>query len=112
MEKNALKKATESQINAWEKKHGKENIFCLAVEKEVDGKTQTFEGWFQKPTLNIILAAQSYAGGDQIKEQIKTFDLCLLGGDSRVAEDDEIKFAMSYEVVKSFKILKATLVKK
>lgn len=123
-----MKKATDTQISQWKKQYGDKLVLISVpvhkeytdeeLEKIAKSKEKKFDpeverevkGYFRKPGIQDIMAVEEAHPDNAVKQNLKLFELCHLGGDPEMVED-EFKFAASNIVTTLFKIRRAVLKK-
>lgn len=107
MNKKALKleqvgEATEAEMNKWKAKFkGKNQIKRF----EVVDDCKKYIGYFKKPSLELVQAAEAQHASDVIAKNDYLLNNSFLGGAKEFTEDDEFRFAIATAVSRSFRIL-------
>ena len=78
---------TDAQIQFWKQKHGKIMEVCVEDEDTI------YVGYFHRPNMETMSAANKLAKNDEIKGSMVVFDNCWLGGDSIMKDDAIIKMS-------------------
>jgi len=96
--------ATEVQLNKWRKEHG-----TRFKRFDVPDGEEVHIGYFQKPSLEIVQAAEQLHPNDAVANNLYCYDNCHLGGSDVFTKDDEFKFALARGIAKSFRVLTGVL---
>lgn len=98
---------TQAQIKSWKKKWGE--VFQIDVPTDDEGNIAI--GYFKKPNLETISAAEQFVESEPIKAGNIMFNNCWLGGDDQVKENDECRISAIKVIGSLFKVRTATLKK-
>lgn len=95
---------SQEQINKWKKQHGQ--VFAISIPLDDEGKEKA-TGYFRKPNLDIVSAANKVGKTDMIRGGLVAFESTFLGGDPIIKEDDEVKMSAIEAVGQLFKVREA-----
>lgn len=103
-----MKPITDAQIKKWKQQHGEHNVYQVDVTTE---DNEVLFGFFKKPDLDVLAAAEAHAASDHIKKAVFYFDNCWLGGDPRIQEEGDLKLGAANQVVRLFRVPVVTIKK-
>lgn len=96
---------SQAQLDKWKKEN---EVKEVTVPLDDEGKS-TVTCYVKKPDLTIIGAASQVAESNPLQSGLILFDNCYLGGDPETKDNDEVKMSVMVELIKMFRIRKATV---